>query len=97
LPKKNTIRKVGYDIVSCGSDGVNALVDANRLPGLLDVEGVAQILNCSISILNKWRLTGKGPRFVRVGTLVRYRPADVQAFIAAGLRSTTSEGPSPVA
>ena len=94
MPKPNSIRKVGYDIVSRGDSSVRILSDDH----LLDVEDVARALKCSVSILNKWRLTGKGPRFVRVGALVRYRPADVQAFIAAGLRdSTTSEGPSPAA
>jgi hypothetical protein len=94
VPKKNTIRKIGYDIVSRGED---AAVDADHLLSLLDVEAVARILNCSISILNKWRLLGKGPRFVRVGALVRYRPADVQAFIAEGVRTSTSKESSPTA
>ena len=87
----NSIRKRGYDVVSCGSDGAErSLNDA----GLLDVEDVAKILKCSVSILNKWRLLGKGPSFVRVGTLVRYRPADVEAFIARGKCSSTSEEPA---
>jgi hypothetical protein len=90
VPRKNSVRKVGYDIVSRGDDA--ALV-ADHLQNLLDVEAVARILHCSVSILNKWRLLGKGPRFVRVGTLVRYRPADIQAFIAAGMCSSTSEEP----
>jgi predicted DNA-binding transcriptional regulator AlpA len=88
VPKPNSIRKLGYDIVTAGS-----LADSH----LLDVEDVARILKCSRSILNKWRLLGKGPRFVRVGALVRYRPADVQAFIAEGVRTSTSEESSPAA
>lgn len=86
MPKPNTIRKRGYDILSAGSDG----------DVLLDVEDVARVLKCSVSILNKWRLLGKGPRFVRVGALVRYRPTDVHTFIAAGV-SDSASGESPTA
>jgi hypothetical protein len=89
VPKPNSIRKRAYDIVTCGSAG-----DARRILSdscLLDVEDVARILHCSVSILCKWRLLGKGPRFVRVGALVRYRPADLQSFIAAGMSNSTSE------
>jgi hypothetical protein len=44
----------------------------------------------------KDRLTGNGPPFVRLGRLVRYRPSDVEAWLAAlpSLRST-SEMPEP--
>ena len=90
MPKPNSIRKRAYDIVTCGSEG-----DARRILSdscLLGVEDVARILHCSVSILCKWRLLGKGPRFVRVGSLVRYRPADIEAFIAAGVSNSTSDG-----
>ena len=47
-------------------------------------------LRCSVSSLNKWRLTGRGPPFVYVGHLVRYRPADLNAYIAARTVTSTS-------
>ena len=47
---------------------------------LLTVQEVAAQLRCSVSSLNKWRLTGNGPRFVYVGARVRYRAADTPAL-----------------
>ena len=46
---------------------------------------------CAISVatLRKWRLKRRGPRFLKIGSLVRYRPEDVAAWIdhqAAGHR-----------
>jgi predicted DNA-binding transcriptional regulator AlpA len=41
--------------------------------------------SCSISVLTlrKWRSQKRGPQFVKIGALVRYRPADIDAWIAA--------------
>jgi hypothetical protein len=64
---------------------------------LLTVEETAAFLRCSESALNKWRLSGRGPQFAYVGALVRYRRADVLAYVAARVRSSTSEEISPAA
>jgi len=73
--------------------------DTRKLVGepLLTVEQVAQLLSCSASNLNKWRLKGEGPSFVRVGANIRYRPADIQSFIAENMSTSTSEDTSPAA
>jgi hypothetical protein len=60
-------------------------------PALLTTEEVAALLRLSISILNKWRLAGRGPVFVKVGNRVRYRPADVVAYVIAQTRTSTSQ------
>jgi predicted DNA-binding transcriptional regulator AlpA len=39
----------------------------------------------------KDRLTGTGPRFVRVGRLVRYRRQDFEEWLEARARSSTSD------
>jgi hypothetical protein len=61
------------------------------LEPLFTVNEAAAILRCSASSLNKWRLTGQGPPFVRVGARVRYRRADLAAFIATSTRNSTSD------
>lgn len=40
--------------------------------------------SCSISVLTirKWRSQKRGPQFVKIGVLVRYRPEDIDAWIA---------------
>ena len=62
----------------------------DRPPALLTVGEVAALLKVSRSALNKWRVYGSGPRFVYVGRRVRYRPADIAAFIADSTRTSTS-------
>lgn len=48
---------------------------------LTDTE-VAALLGASPQTVRNWRWRGEGPRFVKLGgRMVRYRPADVQAFI----------------
>jgi hypothetical protein len=63
-----------------------------ELDQLLTVGEAAAILRCSVSSLNKWRLRGSGPKFLYVGRRVRYRAADLAAFIAASTRFSTSAG-----
>jgi predicted DNA-binding transcriptional regulator AlpA len=59
---------------------------------LLRESQAAEFLLLSRSALAKWRVTGAGPRFVKVGPhSVRYRRVDLEAFITAGIRRSTSE------
>jgi predicted DNA-binding transcriptional regulator AlpA len=58
---------------------------------LNSVEEAATKTGMSVSTLNKWRVTGFGPKFVKLGKRVLYRDEDIEAFITAGLRSSTSQ------
>lgn len=58
---------------------------------LLSTEEAARRLGVSSSTLAKARLTGAGPRFVKIGASVRYRACDLDAFAADRVRSSTSE------
>ena len=44
--------------------------------------------------LERWRWTGEGPRFVKIGGRVVYRLEDVEAYEAAQLRLSTASAPS---
>lgn len=56
---------------------------------LLDPDQVAEILGVSTKTLNVWRCTGRyNLPFVKVGSRVRYRRADVEAFLERRTRST---------
>ena len=57
--------------------------DMRAIAPLLTVGEVAGLLRCSVSSLNKWRISGRGPRFIRVGSRVRYREGDIAAFVEA--------------
>jgi predicted DNA-binding transcriptional regulator AlpA len=58
---------------------------------LKSVEEAATALSLSVGTLNKWRVQGRGPQFVRLGRRVAYRPEDIEAFIKDGVRSSTSQ------
>ncbi|GIW56733.1 MAG: hypothetical protein KatS3mg082_3137 [Nitrospiraceae bacterium] len=48
---------------------------------LLNERQVADSCAISVLTLRKWRGEGRGPRYVKIGTLVRYRPEEVDAWI----------------
>lgn len=50
---------------------------------LLDTVDVARQLGIAAHTVKFWRGVGKGPSFVKVGSLVRYRQSDVDAYLAA--------------
>lgn len=53
---------------------------------LRDIE-VADLLRVSVSALRNARSTGQGPlaklRYIRIGRSIRYRAADIDAFVRA--------------
>ncbi len=50
---------------------------------LLDAAGVAARLGCSKATVWRLRDSGKLPQPVKVGSLTRWRTADVEAWVAA--------------
>lgn len=65
---------------------------AVTVPTLLTPTQTAEILGVGIKTLERWRSTGEGPRFVKLslGT-VRYRAADLNAFVAERIKSNTMQ------
>jgi excisionase family DNA binding protein len=51
----------------------------------------AEYLRSSESTLAKKRLNGDGPSFVRIGRAIRYRRSDLDAWMSASIRTSTSE------
>ncbi len=58
---------------------------------LLTEQRVAQLLQVTVKTLQAWRVRGGGPPFVKVGRCVRYRLEDVEAYVAASTRRSTSD------
>jgi len=48
---------------------------------LLRVEEVAELLGVATGTLYNWRYRGEGPKSVRAGKRVRYRYADIEAWL----------------
>jgi hypothetical protein len=58
---------------------------------LLNTPQAAARCNLSPRTLEKLRVTGGGPPFIRLGGSVRYQVDDLEAWIAAGRRLSTSD------
>jgi predicted DNA-binding transcriptional regulator AlpA len=59
---------------------------------LLNEHEVAGTCGISVLTLRKWRNQRRGPRFLKIGCLVRYRQQDVSAWID-GQKAVTCEQP----
>jgi excisionase family DNA binding protein len=49
--------------------------------GLVSEEWVAQYLGLHIVTIRKWRAEDRGPRWLKVGSRVRYRRADIEGWL----------------
>jgi len=58
---------------------------------LLTQREAADVLRLSQRTLERWRVQGTGPRFVRLNHSIRYRPEDLDAHVAARVVASTSE------
>jgi len=58
---------------------------------LLTQSDAAKLLRLSERTLERLRVTGGGPKFIKAGRSVRYREADLEAWIAARVINSTSE------
>ncbi|HEV3459968.1 MAG TPA: helix-turn-helix domain-containing protein [Thermoanaerobaculia bacterium] len=58
---------------------------------LLNTIQAAERCNLSPRTFEKYRVTGGGPHYIRLGSAVRYRLEDLEAWIAANRRRTTSD------
>ena len=57
---------------------------------LYDTAELARYLRVSASSLSKWRLTGNGPKFIKIGHKVAYRQSDIDAYLARQTRGSTA-------
>ncbi len=59
---------------------------------LMDQKEAAKLLDLKPRTLEVWRYLGDGPPFVRVSArCVRYRPQDLETWIAERVRTSTSD------
>lgn len=57
----------------------------------LNTQGAAAYLGLSESTLEKARVYGNGPRYVKLGRAVRYRITDLEDWLSSRTVSSTSE------
>lgn len=57
---------------------------------LLNNDEAADMLGISRRTLPIWRVQGRGPRFVKIGRLVRYELAELNAWIESNTHANTA-------
>lgn len=53
----------------------------NALEMLLNDREVARIIGVSVASIRRWRLLRQGPRYLKIGAAVRYKPEDLTAWL----------------
>jgi predicted DNA-binding transcriptional regulator AlpA len=61
------------------------------MDSLLNQKQAAYVLGLSVRTLERHRVAGTGPRWARLGRLVRYRQSDLTAWVESNVRLSTSE------
>ncbi len=59
--------------------------------GLLNEHEAAQALGLKVATLRRWRWAGKPPRFLKIGSAVRYDPAELTSLIEGARRTSTTD------
>lgn len=50
---------------------------------LLNEHDVARITGMSVASVRRWRLLRQGPKYLKIGASVRYKPEDISAWLAS--------------
>ena len=58
---------------------------------LLTTQQAAWLLRVSRKTLERMRVEGRGPKFVKIGRSVRYRQSDLLTYITTNTHHSTSE------
>ena len=56
-------------------------MDSKAIEKLLNEFDLARITGLSVASVRRWRLFGKGPRYLKIGAAVRYKPEDVKEWL----------------
>lgn len=68
-----------------------AHAESHACAEFLDEKQVASLICQSVRTIQKWRVTGHGPAYYKLGRSVRYRRSEVLAWAEARRRAHTSQ------
>jgi predicted DNA-binding transcriptional regulator AlpA len=54
-----------------------------RIEDLLNEHDVARITGLSVASVRRWRLLRQGPRYLKLGSAVRYRAEDIASWLSS--------------
>ena len=58
---------------------------------MFDTRDGAVIIGGNPRTMERWRVTGEGPEFVKIGKLVRYRKSSLERFVTERTRRHTGD------
>ena len=61
------------------------------LEQLYNEKETAKLLSLSVKTLQRYRYTGGGPIYVKLGKSVRYKESDIHMYVSARTRNITNE------
>ena len=67
------------------------MTDPQNTEKLITETDLAKRLQVSKKLLQKMRYEGNGPRYVKIGRLVRYQVKDIEAYLNASTLTFTRE------
>jgi predicted DNA-binding transcriptional regulator AlpA len=71
---------------------IHTVDNADRLDQLLNETHASGLIGFSVNTLRNWRVSGKGPQFVKISKrAIRYRRRDLNSWAEERLVSSTSE------
>ncbi len=53
----------------------------NAIENLLNEHDVARVTGLSVASVRRWRLLRQGPKYLKIGAAVRYKPEDISAWL----------------
>jgi hypothetical protein len=57
--------------------------NTSAVTALLTETDLARVLRVSLATLRKWRVDKRGPRFIKIGPLVRYQLDDLREWLSS--------------
>lgn len=69
------------------------MATSNTLESLLTEHDVARITSLSVASVRRWRLLRQGPKYLKIGAAVRYKPQDLSVWLES--RPTGDGQPEP--
>ena len=57
------------------------MATASTLVNLLNEYDVARITGLSVASVRRWRLLRQGPKYLKIGAAVRYKPEDISVWL----------------
>jgi predicted DNA-binding transcriptional regulator AlpA len=61
--------------------GIEMTIASNSIETLLNEHDVARITGLSVASVRRWRLLRLGPRYLKIGAAVRYKPEEISAWL----------------